>query len=624
MLAAEMIYRASPAVWEIVKADTIAFIDRWHRAETVDRAVRFMIITGRPEFESRVWPLASSPDLQVQLPTLRSAPRFRPSVLGPDLRSKNATLPEETREHLLALIASESGVDGMDLATELAKADPSPKVQAEVVQYLQFRRADRHVASLLAEAHNETWAIVAKRGYAEEIRDPTAAKRLRAERERALAAATEPLERLRLLLNQSPDYPERDAGIAAAIADARFPVRDQHGGSSLYYAQERAPAAVLQGLRQRLEAGLELPFHADDFLDQLEVTDEGPIAAAILDVSRDQRDANAISVIAGPKTVGALVDKYLACAKALKAARNDPSLSDECLRLRSRIAATRAPYFVAAVMARANTDDPDLISSLASVVSMHGDDDDRRLPIPVAPAVKTRLVGILRSWVEAVMSSPNGKRYDLNEVSNAIGRFGFRELVPELKRLLDEDLVRLKKARDGFLDAQRRGDISATSDARMRYGNEYREALARLGGDEGAAVAAGYLEDRVFGFEASLILKAISDKQLNLPEPRFNRQWPWLDEVVAARANRAVSPKPEPANALAAPIFRRPRGCIAIASSWNQISSGTGARFARDQRGARGRVPRLAQTRVSVPCWPMRAYERRRYARPRPDPAARI
>src|SRR5438105_2817550 len=50
MLAAEMIYRSSPAVWEIVKADIIAFVDRWHRPGAVDRAVRFMIMTGRPEF----------------------------------------------------------------------------------------------------------------------------------------------------------------------------------------------------------------------------------------------------------------------------------------------------------------------------------------------------------------------------------------------------------------------------------------------------------------------------------------------------------------------------------------------------------------------------------------------
>lgn len=554
MLAAEMIYRASPAVWEIVKVDIIAFVDRWHRPGMVDRAARFMIMTGRPEFETRVWPLASNANSQIQLETLHTAPRFRPSVLGPDLRSKVEALPETAREHLLGSIASESGVDGMDLATELATADPSAKVQAEVVESLQFRRADRHAARLLAAAHDETWALVAKRGYADQIRDPVAVARLRSERDRALSLATEPVERLRLLLVQAPDHPGRDAGITAAIADTRFPVKDQQDGLS-FYAQQRAPTAVLEGLRQRLEAGLELPFHAYDLLDQLAVTDEGRIAAAILDVSRDNRDVNAVAVMAGPMTVDALVCKYLGCAQALKARQNDRSLRDEYQRLRSRIGATRASFVVAAVAVRGGgTDDPDLISSLASLISLHGDHDDRKSPIPVDPAVKPQLIGILRSWVEAVISSPSGGRYHLSEVSNAIGRVGFHELVPELKRLLDEDLVRLKKAREGFTKALKRGDIHATSDARMRYGNQYREAFVRLG-DDAATVAAEYLEDRVFGFDAALVLKAISDKQLKVPEPSFRRQWPWFDEVAAARAERAAYSLREPANALAAPIF---------------------------------------------------------------------
>src|SRR6185369_3571208 len=149
------------------------------------------------------------------------------------------------------------------------------------------------------------------------------------------------------------------------------------------------------------------------------------------------------------------------------------------------------------------------------------------------PALRPQLIDMLRSWVEAVISSSHGERYHLNEVSNAICRFGFRELVPELKRLLDEDVARLKKARESLMKARRRGDIRATSAASMRYGNQYREAFVRVGGDEVAAVAAQYLEDRVFGFDAAVILKAISDKQLNLPEPSFHRQWPWLDKIAA-------------------------------------------------------------------------------------------
>jgi hypothetical protein len=289
MLAAEMIYRAAPVVWEIVKVDIAAFVERWHTPGFVDRAVRFMIITGRPEFAEQIWPLASSSNTQIQIPTLRIAPRFRPLVLGHGLAAKVAKLPEDTREHLLSLIAGESGVDGMDLAVVLAKADPSPKVQSEVVQSLQFRRADRHVADLLSHAHEQTWELIAARGYADEIRDLAVASKLRAVHLKALEQATEPAQRLRLLLEQPAVYLGRDAAIAASIADPRFPIREQQGGT-LYFAQQHAPNAVSHGLRLRLEAGLELPFRVSELLAKQEVIDEGPIVEAILDVSHDKRD----------------------------------------------------------------------------------------------------------------------------------------------------------------------------------------------------------------------------------------------------------------------------------------------------------------------------------------------
>jgi len=554
MLAAEMIYRAAPTVWELLKADIAAFVGRWHKPGAVDRAVRFMIMTGRPEFAPQIWPLASSSNAQTLIPTLRIAPRFRPRVLGPDLHVKVAKLPEGTREHLLALIAGKSGVDGMDLAVELAKADPSPKVQADVVQSLQFRRADRHVADLLSAAHELTWELIAAHGYAEEIQEPAVAKKLCAIRARAFEQATGPSERLRRLLQQPSDYLGRDAAIAAAIADPQFPINDRQGGS-LYFAQQHAPNAVLQGLRQRLEAGLQLPYHADELLLNLEVTDEGPIAKAILDVSRESRDINAAAVMAGPKTVDALIDKFLGCAHALRAARNDRALSDEYRRIKDRIRGTRPAVFAAAIARRENSDDPCIISSLASLVADHGGHEDRKRSLAIDPATKSVWIDLLRRWVDTIMAAPTGRRHELNEVSNAIGRLGFRELVPELKQLLDEELSRLKKAREGFLDTLRRGDIDTTSNAGARYDNQYQASFIRIGGDEVAAVVAQYLEDRDFGLAAAFILKSISDKQLDVPEPSFHRRWPWFDEVEAARKDRAASPRPEPLNALAVPVL---------------------------------------------------------------------
>jgi hypothetical protein len=137
------------------------------------------------------------------------------------------------------------------------------------------------------------------------------------------------------------------------------------------------------------------------------------------------------------------------------------------------------------------------------------------------------MIGILRRWASVAMSSPDATRGDLNEVSNAIGRAGLEELVFVLKGLLDEELGRLSKAREGFQDAMKRGDSRATSDARMRYGNQYQRAFVRIGGQDVANIVAAYLENPEFGFDAALVLKDVSDTELgapkNNPMRRLNR-----------------------------------------------------------------------------------------------------
>ena len=312
-------------------------------------------------------------------------------------------------------------------------------------------------------------------------------------------------ERFRLLLDQPPNHPDRDAGIAAGIADPSFPVRDQHGGVSLYRAQEVAGAAVIQGIRKRLEAGLQLPLYVDDILRQMDPIDEGPLPARILNVSQLDRNTDLLAVVAGPKTVTALVENYLTCAQALKTDRGNRALSEEYTRSRNRLSTTRTSLFAPALLPHIRLADPFSISALASLISLHGDGNDRKLPLQTDPAVKPQLIDLLRRWTEVVITSPDSERFQLNDVSNAIGRLGFRELVPELKRLLDEDLARLKHAIDGRSEARKRGDIRASSDAAHRYGNQYREALTRVGGEGVVAVAVPYLGDPVFGSDAALI-----------------------------------------------------------------------------------------------------------------------
>jgi hypothetical protein len=550
MLAAEMIFRSASGVWDAVSAEMQSFVQRWHKPDKVDRAVRFMIMTGRPEFAPLVWPLAASEQTQDQLPTLRTAPRFRPAVLGPDVREKIAALPEAIRGRLLTLIVAESGVDGMDLSTELAKADPSPAVQAEVAGYLEIRRASRHLADLMSAAKDETWGLLASRGYASDIADPMIAERLKQERVRQYKAATTPSDRLNILLEQQPGS-ERDTGIADAISDPSFAMREQHSASSIFQAQRRAPAAVALALRHRIEQRLELPFRPGELLTDLAVEDDGPVAAAVLDLEGAQKDESAVGLLAGPKMVGQLIDRFLKQAVAMRNDPRDKENYEGFRRTKARIGATRPAPFIEAILSRAETDDTVEIYFLADLVAAHGDANAPDVLIPIVGSKKEAVIARMRHWTRTVLTSPQATRSDLCEVSNAIGRWGLTDLVPEITQLLDRELVRLRK----LMDALARGDRTEINDARMRYGNQYQIAFARIGGDAMAKAVARYLEEPEFGFEAAQVLKCISDRALNVPKPDLFRRWPWFDEVAAARNARAEATGGAPANSHAEPII---------------------------------------------------------------------
>ena len=120
VLAGEMIFRATDEVWAPIGAEMRSLAEQWHAPGKVDRAVRFMITSGRPEFADFLWPLISHANTQVHLPALRAAKRFRSSVLGNDAPVRIAALPTEIRKNVLHEIASHGGIDGLDLATAIA------------------------------------------------------------------------------------------------------------------------------------------------------------------------------------------------------------------------------------------------------------------------------------------------------------------------------------------------------------------------------------------------------------------------------------------------------------------------------------------------------------------------
>jgi hypothetical protein len=540
MLAAEMIYRSTDAVWGRVRERVVAFGRNWHQLGRIDRAARFMITSGRSEFAEDIWALISSNDTQMALPALRIARRFRPSVLGPDAGGHIAALPEEQRAWILSEIASRSGFDGMELATSVAKADPSPQVRVEVIEALQFRRGERHVAELLREAPDEVWRQLAAKGYAMEFADPTATARLRAERERQIANDPSPMRRLYSLLESDEAAETVGQLIADLIAAPDFPADDGDTGWTVHRAFERFPLSVAAGLLCRLAAGLEIPFRGEEMLVGVETVDDGPIAAVALDLTANRFVGQAAATVVGPRTVGALID---ALADAAVEARQ-PSAPEAAAgreryqQLLGRVTAARPCSLVGAVLARAHTEVPETIGLLADLLAGQDSFDAQKAPLLPEGDLRRALVAALHRWVDVLIASAESKRYQLAEMAGALGRVGARKSLPVVLRLLDEDLARRRRAKEDVRAAHARRAVVDISDAATSYVLQYRFAFIAIGGEAVATAMIPYLEDLDFGFEAACVLKALWETGEG--EPKEQRPGGGIDfsEVAARRAEK--------------------------------------------------------------------------------------
>jgi hypothetical protein len=487
MLAAEMIYRSSAAVWNAIRGQVVEFVGRWHVSGTVDRAVRFMIMTGKPDFAPQIWPLISHQDNQVYLRAFRAAYRFRPSVLGPDIEERVAELSESQRQGIASQIAFESGIDGMEVAARIASRDSSAKVKSSVIEALEFRRADRFAAQVLRTAPDEVWGVVAQKGYVVANADPDAAARLVRERERLIETETDPLRKLRAVLEAGRHGAGVGSEVAALIGSADFPVKEQHVAWSIDEAYKLYPDDVRTALLHRLQAGLEIPFRTEEMLRTADIAvDDGPVVDFVME-DREPRSVAAASMgILGPRTVGRLIDRLIAMKAELHKPerRADKEAAEQCHRLLGSISATRPSSFVRAVLERASTVVPEEIGILADLISRHGKRDEGEL-LQVPGALRGDLIAAPAHWGDVLLASSPSSRSQLAELAMAIGRLSAPELAPVLGRMLAEDLARWRDAREKMRLTQERReklDPAVRSSAQSGHSLQYRRAFAATGG----------------------------------------------------------------------------------------------------------------------------------------------
>jgi hypothetical protein len=534
MLAGVMLDRAAGGVWLLLRERVLSFVVRWHTPNKFDRALRFIVASGKPEFADLIWPLATSVDDQVQLATLRAFDRFRPSVLGPNCEALLRDLPVPQRLIALSEIASNSGSDGMELAARIAMGDPDPNVVASVVTSLAFRRGDRHVNRIMRVAPDTVWKTLAKESYPDHLTDPQLNSRLAVERAAARAGETDPIRLLHRIAYEKPA--DAEARLIAVLANAELDFKQASAEHAIAQAFLTYPTAVASGLVTRIANDLSLPFGVCAYLKQAPQIDSGPIARAALDPSTARPRLNAAAAILGPTTSSALFDQLLAMYDEMQSiGRYDKRLADTRFRLSGAIALTRQDVFLPVLVARSKTDSPERIAAMADLLARHGNTNGRTKR-PIAMADLKALCDMLEQWITTLLAMPKPVRHASSEVARAAERVANSNLAEPLRRLLERDLTDYATARAAYLAAPR-GPMPP--DASVVYSRTYARAFTAMRDQAAVAVLTRDLSDLRWGIDAAAALYEIWSAENPSNENRVFSGWSDFSQHLSRRKERS-------------------------------------------------------------------------------------
>ncbi|MCJ2184060.1 hypothetical protein MTR62_15350 [Novosphingobium sp. 1949] len=542
ILAAEMIYRATDDVWASVSTTIQEHIGRWHAPGKCDRAFRFMMNSGRPEFLDHIWPLITHENDQVSLKALRNCRRFRPSLLGQDAKKRIGALLSQVRAVLLHEMAFHGGMDGLDLAMAVAKNDSDPEVQASVVDALAFRRADRHIVELLQGAKDATFDLVARKNLFDEVNDEAVQQRITAARKRHEESGMSTYDRLHSIIFAS-DITDKSGELTAIITEMEIENRQDAAVRLIYEAWNRYPRAVADGLLARVRAGRTLFYGADDILARagFALEDDDLLRFALAETGRLDNQAEAAASVLGPQSVGRMIDALLDAGTRLRDAdgKYDKTAADRYHCIQSRIAHVPGVSLVAATWAHSAEADNEQIERLAELLSRHPDEADRGRPFDAESLTAIR--ALIEDWGNRVLSSSDAERRHIASVASLARRAPDVSLLPLLKRMLDENLRRYRAFREeAAAEGWRQG--KAQNEASWPLTQEYMRAFMAIKSPETTALMCEYLADPHFGELAACVL-ADHWKAANEPPP--NKRFfggPDFSGVAEKRAVHAADP----------------------------------------------------------------------------------
>lgn len=499
MLSAEMIYRSTPEVWLLINSKIMNFVRSWYKPRTVDRAIRFMIISGRDDFFEFIWPLISSSENQIYFQTLHIAPRFRSSVLGSDVKDRLMALPENTRGHIIAEIGQRGGFDEIELSASLAVIDKSPQVIVEILESLHFRHAHRHVKEILHAASDEVWKLIASKDYPRTFKDSEQNERLTKMRDTLIASEKDPIKIINYLTEYCTNLEGVEERIIQLISSEEFPVENNNVPFCLEKAFKIYPQAIVSAIIKRISESKKIPYGVEEYLNNVPLVDEGPIIESILNPSCHKFTVRAVCKVLGPLAVEKILDALFAMNEKFCDHKLTSEETTEYHRLFGIILLSPLPSFLSVFIKRSDTEEVDQIELMTDLLFRHGKDDET-CPLIVTDDLKLHLKCILKKWITFLLNLTAINQKLLANLVRAITRLPDKDFIEDLHAMLKREVD---------LQTKSQGTRSAVI---HDFRNQYRQAFSAIGGDKVIQLMKNYLSDMWFGVFAACVLSDIWNK----------------------------------------------------------------------------------------------------------------
>ncbi len=542
MLAAEIIARSTDAVWEHVRGSIQERVSRWHMPGRIDRALRFMIHSGRPEFFNFVWPLLSNEDAHILYAAFRAGERFRISILGDEPGNHIAGLSAPVRKRLLKEIAYQGSVDEFQFVAELARDDLDPQVKVAVANALAFRGAKRHVALALQGADEAALDLLARTNLIDDVADEEISLRLASVREQLRSQLRQPHDVIREILRRQKGH-DSSAQLTNAIAEMELDRGDTETRRIILKARERFPKVVARGIVIRVRKGYSLPVRAEEYVAECSFAYEDETLLEIaMSTEGDEDRAKTAAAALGPEATGQLIDKLL----EMKTLREDTG-SDQPYAafrlyqaLRDVVLCVPISSLLGAASVRSGQADSKELEMLANLISSRLDGGYWQSST-LAADLRGTIAEFVQSWGGRLLESSNTTREQLAAIARLACQAPCEGLLPILQQLLDEEL-RLWKTFRSQVSADGSYERIAIQEARTSWTDHYQQAFLKNRSADTLELMREYLLDRNFGVPAA---EVIAGRWRVVFEPEGEREWPKATEfsrVAKRREFREFNP----------------------------------------------------------------------------------